>query len=165
MFLTIYLFIFIQLLIVSYLDIKTKKISNLLSIINIVFFIVLAIMFSDQYPIRLNTFIYSFVFLGVGFGLFLLKIMGGGDAKYLSTIFLIIPYQQHEKTLELLLFSTIIIGSFVFIRNIIENIEDINRALKEQRLEDIKRIFGKKFAFAPVIFIAWTWLGVEIYLL
>jgi prepilin peptidase CpaA len=102
---------------------------------------------------------YSFVFLLVGFMLFLLRIMGGGDSKFLFTFFLIVPMHLQEKTFEYLLISTVLVGTFVFITNVAKNFDKLKTSLKIGDHQTVKSCFGSKFAFAPVILLAWIWIG------
>ena len=86
--------------------------------------------------------------------------MGGGDSKYLFSLFLIIPLQFHERMFEYLLYTTFIIGSFVLLTNLTSNLGQIVTSLKTGDYNEVKKYFGTKFAYAPVILIAWIWLGI-----
>jgi prepilin peptidase CpaA len=157
--LPVYLFIFVQLLFVSWGDIKSQKIPNYWAILNIICFITLLLLFPDTYYLNWATFIYSFSFLIIGFFLFLLKIMGGGDSKYLFSFFLIIPPTLLDMTLTSLLISTVLIGLFVFFTNFVRNFEKIYNHLKIMDVYGLKYCFGSKFSFAPVILMAWMLVG------
>lgn len=157
--LPVYLFVLIELVAVSYGDIRTNKIPNFWSLLNIVMFIVLLFVAPDFYSLSWQTFVYSFVFLGVGFVLFLLNIMGGGDSKFLFTFFLLLPVPVHEETLTHLLLSTILIGGFIFLQNLLKNFKVIVDAAKAYDLRTVKNCFGTKFSYAPVILVAWLWMG------
>lgn len=156
---SVYLYILITLLFVSYGDIKTQKIPNLWSILNIMVFPVLLFFFPDQYNLSFETFFFSIVFLIVGFVLFLLKIMGGGDSKFLFTLFLVVPLSAHFVTLYALIIATVMIGSFFFITNLVKNFDKIIEYAKEGNKRGIKECFGTKFSFAPVILISWIFVG------
>lgn len=128
-------------------------------ILNIIIFFLMLVLFPSNYHLEFNTFFYSLVFLVVGFVLFLLKIMGAGDTKYLFSFFLVVPVAMHESMLMNLLISTIIIGLFFLLQNTLKNFENI---IESVRIGDIKRIktyYGTKFSYAPVILISWIWLG------
>lgn len=157
--LPIYLFVLIELIFVAVADIRTNKIVNLWSVLNLIFFLVLVYISPQYYFFKLDTFIYSSVFLLVGFTLFLLRIMGGGDSKFLFTFFLIVPMHLQEKTFEYLLISTVLVGTFVFITNLAKNFDKLKASLKMGDNEAVKSCFGSKFAFAPVILLAWIWVG------
>ena len=157
--LVVYIFVSIQLLFVAYIDFKTKLISNNWVIINFSFFCLLSYIFPDLYLWQPKMFIYPLAFLFVGFGLFILKIMGGGDSKYLSSLYLLVPINFHESVFIYLLYTTVIVGSSLLVFNLIKNFDRIVLMAKTHDVVGIKRIFGKKFTYAPVIFISWMWFG------
>lgn len=157
----LYLTLMIQLIIVSYGDVKDQKIPNMWSYLNLCSFCILLATYPDIYQLKFQTFFYSMVFLFVGFALFLLKIMGGGDSKYLATFYLLIPLEMQENAIIRLLISTVIIGLFFLITNFAKSAEKINAHIKAGEIQQIKKYFGTKFSFAPVILLAWLWLGVE----
>jgi prepilin peptidase CpaA len=157
--LVVFIFVSIQLLFVAYVDLKTRTISNIWMLINFIFFCLLTWIFPTLYIWKVSTFIFPLAFLFVGFLLFFLKIMGGGDSKYLSSIYLLIPFSHQEQVFLYLLYTTIIVGSSLLLINIIKNLDRIIMLLKESDIMGIKRIFGKKFTYAPVIFISWMWFG------
>lgn len=159
----VYIFISIQLLFVAYIDFKTQKISNIWMLVNSIFFIVLCLIFPSLYIVNFQTFIIPFAFLFVGFALFLMNIMGGGDSKYLSSLYLLVPLKFQEATFIYLLYATILVGSILLLVNILKNFDTIVLHLKMRDITGIKKIFGKKFTYAPVIFIAWMWFGWQNY--
>jgi prepilin peptidase CpaA len=97
----------------------------------------------------------------VGFLLFLLNIMGGGDSKYLASLFLIIPLQAQNQFLNFLLISTIFVGFMFFLRNVYKHRVMLIASLRLKDKQGVKSCFGTKFAYAPVILIAWIFLGVN----
>ena len=155
----VFVFVSIQLLVVAYTDFKTRIISNHWMIVNFLFFCLLTFVFPNLYTFKPITFIYPLAFLLVGFLLFFLKIMGGGDSKYLSSLYLIVPYGFHEQVFIFLLYTTIIVGSSLLLFNVIKNFDRIIELAKIHDVQGIKKIFGKKFTYAPVIFISWMWFG------
>ena len=157
----IYIFIFLELLFVTIGDIKYKKISNLWSILNIFLAIVLFILFPKIYVFGFESFQFSIVFLVVGFLLFLLKIMGGGDSKYLASFFLITPTASQDLIFYFLLISTVIVGMLFFFRNLIEQRLKLIESIKQRDVDGIKSSFGSKFAYAPVIMVTWLLIGVN----
>lgn len=158
----VYLYLAAQILVVAYHDLQTKKISNRWPVINLGFFVFFILLFPEYYKFDFATFVWPVAFFVAGFFLFVLKIMGGGDSKYLTTFYLLIPVKFHEDAFFALAISTILVGSSIFINNILKNIELIKHAFIMRDLAAIKSIFGKKFAFAPVIFISWIWFGWKI---
>lgn len=157
--LPIYVFVLIELVAVSYGDVKTNKIPNYWSILNLALFLVLLGVAPNHYHFVPETFLFSGVFLAVGFILFLLNIMGGGDSKFLFTFFLLLPVSIHEETFYYLLLSTVFIGSFFFLSNALKNRKVLWRAFLTSDIRAVKNCFGTKFSFAPVILVAWIWLG------
>jgi prepilin peptidase CpaA len=157
--LPIYLFILIELIFVAWGDYKTRKISNYWSILNILCFPILVLLLPTVYILDPNVFIYSAVFLLIGFLLFLIKVMGGGDGKFLATFILLVPISLQPKVLNLLLMSTILVASIFLIKNTTLNFSKIVRSLKDYDFITVKSFFGSKFAFAPVILMAWILLG------
>ena len=155
----VYLFIAIQLLFVAYIDFKSKKISNLWMVINFIFFVVLTLIFPDIYKWSFLVFLFPAAFLFVGFVLFLMNIMGGGDSKYLSSLYLLVPLHFQETTFTYLLYATVLVGSTLLVFNTLKYLDIIVIHFRMRDIAGIKRIFGKKFTYAPVIFIAWMWFG------
>lgn len=156
----IYIFILIELAIVSYLDIKFRKIKNYWSLLNLTLAVIFFIAFPGIYHLKLETFGYPVVFFFVGFVLFLLKIMGGGDSKFLSTFFLIVPTKAHDEVFIHLLMATVIVGSLFFLANIFRNFEGILESFRDSNIKGVKNYFGKKFAYAPVILFSWISFGI-----
>lgn len=156
---TIFLYLIIELIFVSWEDVKTEKISNLWSILNIISFVILLWVIPELYTVSLSLLFYPLIFLIIGFILFLLNIMGGGDSKFLSTFFLVVPHVLHDLMFESLLLSTIVIAGFLFITNMIKNYKKIFHNLRMKNLKEVKSFFGTKFSYAPVILLAWLWLG------
>lgn len=155
----IYIGILIELLVVSWTDVKTKKISNYWSLANILIFVLLTFIFPEYYIWAWQSFLYSGVFLVIGFILFLLNIMGGGDSKYLFSFFLLIPLGLQEQSFFYLLVSTVVTGIIFFFMNFFTNLKDIVRYFKVGDYQGVKSCFGSKFAFAPVILLAWLCIG------
>jgi prepilin peptidase CpaA len=157
--LIVFIFIAIQVLVVAYVDFKTRKISNVWILINFIFFCVLTYLFPGTYTWTLSSLIYPLAFLFVGLVLFLMNIMGGGDSKYLASFYLLIPLRYQELVFLYLLYTTVIVGSSLLLFNALKNFDNIVLLIKLGDVNGIKKIFGKKFTYAPVIFIAWMWFG------
>lgn len=155
----VFIFLSIQLLVVAYVDFKTSKISNIWVLINFIFFCVLTIVYPKIYVWNLTIMLFPVAFLLVGFALFVMNIMGGGDSKYLSSLYLLIPLGFQETALLYLLYTTVIVGSSLLLFNTLKNFDKIVLLVRIGDVKGIKKIFGKKFTYAPVIFIAWMWFG------
>jgi prepilin peptidase CpaA len=155
----VYIFIAIQLLVVAYIDFKTKKISNMWMLINFLFFCLLTLVFPTIYTWSFSAFFFPMAFIFVGILLFMMNIMGGGDSKYLSSLYLLVPVNFQETTFIYLLYATVLVGSTLLVFNTLKNFDTIVVYFKTRDIAGIRRIFGKKFTYAPVIFIAWMWFG------
>lgn len=160
--LPLYIYIFVELIFVAWGDYKTRKISNYWSILNIIVFIILLISMPAVYTLDFNIFLYSFSFLLVGFALFIFKVMGGGDAKFLATFILLVPISLQSILFTSLLIATIIVASIFLFKNIVTNFSFLLGSLKAYDFVAVKNCFGTKFAFAPVILMSWIILGWKI---
>ena len=89
--------------------------------------------------------------------------MGGGDSKYLSSLYLLVPLNLQEAVFIYLLYATILVGSSLLLYNALKNLDIIVIHIRMKDVAGIKKIFGKKFTYAPVIFIAWMWFGWQNY--
>ncbi len=157
--LSVYLFLFIELVFVSWIDYKTKKISNYWLFINIFFYLVFLFVLPQFYFFNIDTFFYPLVFLMVGFGLFIIKIMGAGDVKYLFSFFLLIPLKYQDLFFFFLLYSTLIVGLTLLSYNTFKNFDKIRKAFQLRNITQIREVYGKRFSYAPVIGMAWVWFG------
>lgn len=162
--LPIYLFLLIQLIFVTITDLKYRKIRNFWVLLNIAVSLLLYFLFPKLYPFIIDSFQFSIVFIFVGFVLFLLKVMGGGDSKYLASFFLIVPEGVQEPLFYYLLIATIIIGVFFLLKNTIHYRDELIESIKKSDLQGVKNCFGTKFAYAPVILISWVYLGYDLFL-
>jgi len=159
--LSVYLFLLVELIAVSYLDILYKKISNYWPIMNIAFFLAFLIFMSDTYKVNFETFFYSIAFLGVGFFLYMIRVMGAGDSKFLFSFYIMVPSSFHESAFICLIYSVFLIGGGFFVKNIFVNRQKIYNDVMTKNVVGIKMVFGKKFAFAPVILVSWIWFGIK----
>lgn len=159
----IYLFILLELSLVTYGDIKTRKIPNLWTLLNLVLAGFFFVIFPHIFEFGFAAFQYSIVFIFVGFFLFLMKIMGGGDSKFLASFFLITPLSLQDQVFYFLLISTIIVGVIFLIKNIIQNRKKLMEFIKHKDVIGVKSCFGTKFAYAPVILITWILIGVNLF--
>ncbi len=132
-------------------------------LINSAFFVVLTLVFPDIYKWNLQVFIFPLAFLFVGFALYTLNVMGGGDSKYLSSLYLLVPLDFQESVFTYLLYATILVGSTLLVFNTLKYLDIILIHIRMKDVAGIKRIFGKKFTYAPVIFVAWMWFGWQNY--
>lgn len=159
----LYIFILFKLLLITWGDIKFRRIPNLWSLFNIVLAIALFLLYPEKYIFALDSFQFSMAFFVVGFLLFYLKIMGGGDSKYLATFFLLVPSVYQDRLFYYLLIATVMIGIITFANNTISNWQKISLSFKNKDLQGVKSCFGTKFAYAPVILISWLIFGYTLY--
>ena len=155
----LYWFLAFQLILVSLIDIKYKKISNTWFFINILLFCTFLWVFPDQYSLNLMAFKYSIGFLVVGIALFALKVMGAGDSKFLASFFLLIPQNLQFDYFLYLIYVTIFVSSLLFLMNILKNFDRMKKAVVFLQPSGIKDLMGKKFTYAPIILVAWLGMG------
>ena len=155
-----YLGILLCLVAVAWIDFKTQKISNRWSLFNLIAFVGLLFV-SPLHQLNFSTFIYPGLMLTVGFLLFVLRVMGAGDAKYLASLFLVIPLKWQAPFFELLALSTCLVASVLIIVNILRNYSKVIREIRNRNLKGISSCFGTRFSYAPVILFAWVWFALE----
>jgi prepilin peptidase CpaA len=156
-----YIFILLQLMAISYGDLKYKKIPNRWSLMNISIFVLGLFLFPHLYFFSWKTFVYPVAFLLVGFFLFYLKIMGGGDSKYLSSLYLIIPSSYHEMSFVYLLHSTLLIAPLIFCWMTLKKWKQFIQYFRLGLTGSFRQLYGSKFSYAPVILFSWIWMGWE----
>ncbi len=156
----IYSGILLSLIFVAWIDFRHKKISNNWSIFNLIAFVGL-VSFSPLHHLSFELFVYPGILLLSGFVLFTLKVMGGGDAKYLATLFLLLPIEWQSPFFELLILSTALVGCMLIIVNILRNYSMVIKELRNRNLEGLRSCFGTRFSYAPVILLAWLWFAVD----
>ena len=159
----LYSIILLELSLVTIGDLRKRKIPNYWSLLNFISYSAFIFLFPEDIVFSWWVIGGSFLFLIVGFILFLGKIMGGGDAKFLSSIFLLIPLSVRGIYLDYLLYTTLIFALFFFFRNFLYNFKDIWAYMRSFHLEGAKNFFGTKFPFAPVILITWILIGLNLY--
>ncbi|MBF0208508.1 MAG: prepilin peptidase [Oligoflexia bacterium] len=163
--LAIYFLILLELLVVSYIDIKTKKISNYWSIINIVFCILSFSLLPHFYPLQSSIIVYPLAILFVGFVLFCVRVVGAGDVKLLATLFLLVPPYLHQDMFLQLTYLTILVGLSLLILNTIKNHRTLSKIFMDKNFYLLKNIYGTRFSFSPVILLSWPCLGWKINIL
>lgn len=156
---SVYTFLLLQLFIVSWLDLKYKKIANYWSLINLAVFLVVLFVFPEAYHFSLGTFALPFGWIAVGIILFALKIMGAGDSKYLFSMFLLIPEDYHLIELICLLYVTCFVGGGLLLYNSLRNFDKLLMGWRLRDVKMIKSVYGHRFSFAPVIAVSWIWFG------
>lgn len=152
-----YIFLLIQLFVVSFVDFKLKKIHNFWTLINIILFLGL---FAFSYlSLSWSHFIIPLLIFISGYILYLGNIVGAGDVKYLFGLTLLLPPSEQLFFIEYLAYSTLVVASFLFISSVLLNFSRLKVSLITFDFVALKSYFGAKFSFAPVILVAWLWMG------
>ncbi len=120
---------------------------------------ILTIGLSPLYTWHWEQFFIPSIMLVSGFVLFLIGIMGGGDAKFLSTFYLLIPELQHQEFLFHLLTVTAVLALGFLIYNIIRNRQKFWLGILTKDGKLLSSCLGTKFPFAPVIAVSFMWWG------
>ncbi len=158
----IYSLILLELAIISFIDIRTKKISNFWSIGQLVAAVLLYISF-DTYQWSWTVLVYPLIWFVIGFGLFILGIMGAGDSKLIASLYFLIPLSLHHVMLEKILISTIVVGFMNFFIKIIKDFRTIKAYALSAYWQGFWVKMKSSFSFAPVIMMAWILLGVQLW--
>lgn len=146
---------------VSFIDLKTKKISNYWSILNVALSIGLYFLAPNFYVWSWEVFIFPIGFIFIGFLLFLCHVMGAGDSKFLASLFLIIPLEWHMVFFSKLLVSTIVVGGILLGWKIMSEFFTLKAYFLSRHWQGIRDVIKSNFSYAPVIFLAWLILGVD----
>ncbi len=150
-----------ELIVVSIIDIRTKKISNLWSLFHIALFIGLQV-FTREMP-EITHFIFPLGMIVIGFILFLFHIMGAGDSKYLASIFLLIPTPLHMPYMEKLLTVTIFVGTILLTMKFVKSAAKIKAYLMTFYFKGLKAEINSRFSYAPVILVSWILFGIALW--
>jgi prepilin peptidase CpaA len=153
--------VLIQLLAVSWIDIKIKKISNRWFLFNTLLALVCYLFLKDDYVLKWSVLIFPLSIIVIGFLLFLVEIMGAGDSKYLASLFLITPPSLHMLLLEKIIYSTATVG-FIFLGvKFLRDFQKIKAYAFITYWKGLKEIIRSRFSYAPVILLAWILLGMQ----
>jgi prepilin peptidase CpaA len=155
----LYSVVLIQLLLISWIDLKTKRIYHLWPIFN--FFLGLGLLVGGVHPLAYQHFYFPLGMLIIGFIFFLFRIMGGGDSKYLASLFFITPFEYHYLLFEKLVLVTMIVGSLLLMMTVVRQGARIKAYFVGMYWQGFKDIIKSRFSYAPVILIAWLYLGVH----
>lgn len=157
----LYSLIALELILVSIIDLKIKKISNYWVLVNLIIAL-LAYVFG-LYSFEWAALIYPLGTMIIGFGLFLVNIMGAGDSKYLASLFLVLPYKMHWPYLELVLLSTIVVGAILLVTKLISRFARIKGYALSFHVKGVLTEIRSRFSYAPVLLLAWLLLGRNIW--
>lgn len=154
-------FLLLELLIVSFVDLRIKKISNLWSIGNVLLFLILCLA-GGRWP-DLSHFLFPLGMIAAGFVLFLLHIMGAGDSKYLASLFLLIPTENQLLFFERLLLVTIFVGTILVLLKFTKKAAKIRAYLLTFYFRGLQQEIHSRFSYAPVILVSWILLGASLW--
>ncbi len=151
--------VLIQLIVVATIDLKKKIISNYWPIANGIAAILLYLFLRDVYVFSWEVLLFPLGFLVVGFILFIFHIMGAGDSKYLSSVFLLLPLEYHALFFEKLLYSTMMVGGILFLVKVVKNFPQLKSFFLSGYWQGIRNVIKSRFSYAPVMLLAWILLG------
>lgn len=157
----LYLLLLLELFVVSFIDVRTKKISNLWSLLHILVFAGMCI-FAGELPEAAH-FIFPLGMVIAGFVLFVFHIMGAGDSKYLASLFLLIPTPLHMPFMEKILIVTIFVGSILLLMKFVKSAAKIRAYLATFYLKALRAEIHSRFSYAPVILVAWILFGTALW--
>ena len=160
---SIALLVLLELLVVTWYDLKNRKISNLWPLVNILFFVLCLWVAPEIYPLNWGIFRLPLLFFVGGYGLYLLGIMGAGDVKYLTSYFLLIPPVFHGTAFLCLVYATMSVGFVLFLLRGAKNFDKMILFSLLREGEWLKGIWGKKVAYSPIILVSYVWLGIRIF--
>ena len=157
----IYSLILVELVAVSWIDIKIKKISNIWFLVNLALGIAFHFLYPDLYRWEWQLLIFPLGWIVAGFFLFVLGIMGAGDSKFLASLFLMIPLEHHTLMFEKILYSTLVVGLVMLTFKIAKDFKKIKAYAFSSYWQGFKESIRSSFSYAPVVLLAWIMLGVE----
>lgn len=157
----LYALLALELLIVSFIDLKIKKISNYWILFNLI--VALTVYLGGLYTFEWKIFIYPVGTIIVGFTLFLAHIMGAGDSKYMASLFLVLPYDLHQSYLENVLISTILVGAILLVSKLVSRFSRIKGYALSFHLKGVLSEIRSHFSYAPVLLLAWLLLSKNIW--
>jgi prepilin peptidase CpaA len=155
--------VLVELLIVSVVDLKKKKISNIWFLVNIILAVIFHLTMKETFPFSAEMFIFPVGWILGGFVLFLLNIMGAGDSKYLASLFLMVPVEYHMVLFGKILSSTIIVGIILVTMKLIKDFKKLKAYSLANYWVGVRETIKSRFSYAPVILLAWILFGANIW--
>ena len=152
----------LELVLVASIDLKHKKISNLWSVFNLIFAVILWPM-DYLGPWNFQVLLFPIGFLIVGFFLFNWKIMGAGDSKFLASLFLCLPLGLHLIFFENLMMSTIMVGAILLSMRILRDPSKFRSYLLSRHWQGLMNMVKSRFSYAPVMLLAGILMGVHLW--
>lgn len=159
----IFTLILCELLLVGWVDIKSRRISNYWILVNVILSIIFHVTLPGLYPLSWELLLFPFGFIVIGFFLFLLGVMGAGDSKFLASLFLVIPLEYQMMFFEKLILSTIVTGFILLSLRVVRNRALVKSYFWSQYWSGMKEAIKSKFSYAPVLVVAWILLGFNLW--
>ncbi len=156
----VFSFLLIELIAISFIDVRTAKISNLWPLLNLGLVPLVYWIFPSSYQWDWGVFLFPLGFIVFGFILFLMGIMGAGDSKFLATLFLLIPLEEQWAFAEMLLYATMLVGALLLFRTILKKRSEVKAYLLSHHWKGFFSLIESRFSYAPVILIAFVLTGV-----
>lgn len=151
--------VFFELLIISWIDVKTKKISNFWPMVNFVGAVLLYFFFKDLFVFNWEILILPLTLVLSGFFLFHWGVMGAGDSKLVASLLLILPQSLQIIFFEKLIYLTILTAAVMILMKVLRLKKNVNTSVNVIGHKRVK----SKFSYAPVVALAWIFLGFSIW--
>ncbi len=152
-----------ELLAVTVIDLRVERISNFWALANVLGAGLLYLLLPESYVWSFRVLNFPICFLVLGFLLFLAKIMGAGDSKFLSSLFLLLPLGFHVPFFEALLLSTLVIGAVLFALKVLRNFSAARAHVLTGNWGGFRQTIASRFSYGPVILVAWVLLGIKLW--
>ncbi len=158
-----YFIVLLELLTVAWVDIRSHRISNAWALANICLTPVLYFAATSLYPLSWEALIFPIGFIVFGFLLYLLKIMGAGDSKFLASLFLLVPLEYQLPLFEKLIISTAITGALLLGYRSFVNRSSLRAYVLTGQWAGVRQVLRSRFSYAPVIVLAWVLWGLNLW--
>lgn len=159
----VFTILLLELLTVSWIDFRRKKISNYWILCNLAFATILFSLGGPLYALNWNILFFPVGFVGFGFVLFLLNIMGAGDSKYLASLFMVTPFEYQFVFFEKMIISTIVVGSILIGLRFLKQRHEMIAFFVNRHWRGLRDLVKSSFSYAPVVLVSWILLGIEIW--
>lgn len=159
----VYALVLFELLLVAWIDIRKARISNYWFLVNFFLAVLFYVIPGNEYIWSWDVLLFPVGFIVVGFLLFLVKVMGAGDSKYLASLFLLVPLKYHYGLFEKIVITTILLGFISLIMNLIKEKKKVQAFAVNRYWKGAFEAMKSRFSYAPVILIAWISLGIYLW--
>lgn len=155
----IFSFILLELIVISVVDLRTAKISNLWPLLNFGLVPLVYLLLPSTYQWDWSVLFFPVGFIVFGFILFLMGIMGAGDSKFLASLFLLIPAEEQWNFAEMLLYATMLVGSLLLLRTLLTKRSEVKAYIISHHWKGLFTLIKSRFSYAPVILLAFALTG------